>query len=69
MILITGATGNNGVELIKQLSGRGVPLRAFVRNRAPPKQLACQESKSSKAISPILKPSRLHWKEWNGCFC
>jgi len=34
MILITGATGNNGSALVKQLSARGVPMRAFVRNLA-----------------------------------
>lgn len=34
MILITGATGNNGRELVRQLSGAGVPLRALVRSPA-----------------------------------
>jgi uncharacterized protein YbjT (DUF2867 family) len=34
MILITGATGNVGVELVKILSGARQPVRAFVRNRA-----------------------------------
>ena len=43
MILITGATGNNGTELIKQLSARGVPLRAFVRNRAGERTVALPE--------------------------
>lgn len=32
MILITGATGTNGTELIKLLSSRGVPVRAMVRD-------------------------------------
>ena len=31
MILVTGATGNNGVELLKQLSLIGAPVRAMVR--------------------------------------
>ena len=31
MILITGATGNIGLELLKRLSGSGHPVRAFVR--------------------------------------
>ena len=31
MILITGATGNNGIEIVKLLSRRGVPCRALVR--------------------------------------
>lgn len=33
MILITGATGSNGAELVKLLSTRGVPVRAMVRSR------------------------------------
>ncbi len=40
MILITGATGNVGVELVKKLSGRGEPVRAFVRNRAQAQAIA-----------------------------
>lgn len=32
MILVTGATGNNGVEIIKRLSAQGVAVRAMVRN-------------------------------------
>jgi uncharacterized protein YbjT (DUF2867 family) len=31
MILITGATGNNGIEIVKLLSRRGIPCRALVR--------------------------------------
>ncbi|HXA97082.1 MAG TPA: SDR family oxidoreductase [Candidatus Dormibacteraeota bacterium] len=34
MILVTGATGLNGKELVRRLSARGVPLRALVRNAA-----------------------------------
>jgi uncharacterized protein YbjT (DUF2867 family) len=32
MILITGATGTNGVEIIRQLSATGAKVRALVRN-------------------------------------
>lgn len=32
MILITGATGTNGREIVRLLSRRGVPCRALVRN-------------------------------------
>ena len=32
MILITGATGNNGIEIVKLLSRRGIPCRALVRS-------------------------------------
>jgi uncharacterized protein YbjT (DUF2867 family) len=31
MILVTGATGNNGIEIVKLLSRRGIPCRALVR--------------------------------------
>jgi len=31
MILVTGATGTNGVEIVKLLSQRGVTCRALVR--------------------------------------
>jgi len=34
MILITGATGNNGRELVRQLTAMGQRVRAFVRNPA-----------------------------------
>ena len=32
MILVTGATGLNGSELVRQLSARGVPVRALTRS-------------------------------------
>jgi len=34
MILITGATGSNGIEVAKLLSGTGQTFRAMVRSRA-----------------------------------
>jgi uncharacterized protein YbjT (DUF2867 family) len=33
MILITGATGSNGTELVKLLASRGIPVRAMVRSK------------------------------------
>lgn len=33
MILMTGATGNNGGEIVKQLVTAGVPVRVLVRDR------------------------------------
>lgn len=33
MILVTGATGSNGIELVSLLSRAGVPVRAMVRRR------------------------------------
>src|ERR1700680_5008914 len=32
MILVTGATGLNGAELVRRLAARGVAVRALVRN-------------------------------------
>ena len=34
MILVTGATGKTGSELIKRLSARGAQVRGLVRNSA-----------------------------------
>ena len=34
MILVTGATGLNGSELVRRLSAKGIPSRALVRNPA-----------------------------------
>jgi uncharacterized protein YbjT (DUF2867 family) len=33
MILVTGATGSNGSEIVKRLTVKNVPVRAMVRNR------------------------------------
>jgi uncharacterized protein YbjT (DUF2867 family) len=33
MILVTGATGNNGTEIVKRLVEAGAPVRAMVRDR------------------------------------
>jgi uncharacterized protein YbjT (DUF2867 family) len=40
MILITGATGNVGTELVKKLSARGQKFRAFVHSRARARAIA-----------------------------
>jgi uncharacterized protein YbjT (DUF2867 family) len=40
MILVTGATGLNGKELVRQLSARGVAVRALVRNPAKAEAIA-----------------------------
>jgi len=40
MILVTGATGNNGVELIKELYARRATVRAVVRKRAGARAIA-----------------------------
>jgi len=40
MILVTGATGLNGKELLRKLSARGVAVRALVRNPAKAEAIA-----------------------------
>jgi uncharacterized protein YbjT (DUF2867 family) len=40
MILVTGATGLNGSELMRRLSAKGIPSRALVRNPAKALPLA-----------------------------
>jgi len=40
MILITGATGNVGIELTRKLFDRGLPVRAFVRDRSRAKAIS-----------------------------
>src|SRR5450432_211330 len=40
MILVTGATGLNGSELVRRLSARGIPVRALVRNVAKAEELS-----------------------------
>jgi uncharacterized protein YbjT (DUF2867 family) len=40
MILVTGATGLNGSELVRRLSAQGIPSRALVRNLAKAQALA-----------------------------
>ena len=40
MILVTGATGLNGSELVRRLSAKGIPVRALVRSAARAKGLS-----------------------------
>jgi uncharacterized protein YbjT (DUF2867 family) len=40
MILVTGATGANGSEVVRRLSARGIPVRALVRNMAKASRLS-----------------------------
>jgi len=40
MILVTGATGLTGGELVRRLSAKGVPVRALVRNTAKAEALS-----------------------------
>jgi uncharacterized protein YbjT (DUF2867 family) len=50
MILVTGATGNNGTEILKLLSGRKERIRAMVRERKPiPGVRPCPELELAEA--------------------
>lgn len=40
MILVTGATGNNGLEILKRLASQNVQARAMVRARDRAKVIA-----------------------------
>jgi uncharacterized protein YbjT (DUF2867 family) len=63
MILITGATGNVGAELIKKLSERGTPARAFVRNRAQARAIALPGIEIVEGDFSNLKHSHALWRE------
>ena len=63
MILITGATGNNGLEIVKLLSRTGVACRALVRSseksgalaNLPGVQLAYGDFAHPDALAPALE--------------
>lgn len=59
MILVTGATGNIGRELIMQLAQTGKPVRALVRNKAKAAQMFQAFSNIELAEGDIAKPSTL----------
>lgn len=40
MILVTGATGSNGSEIVKRMVTQNVPVRAMVRDRSHAKAIA-----------------------------
>ncbi|MBH8552605.1 NAD(P)H-binding protein [Nostocaceae cyanobacterium CENA357] len=39
-ILVTGATGSNGTEIVKRLTAQNVEVRAMVRNHDRAKEIA-----------------------------
>jgi uncharacterized protein YbjT (DUF2867 family) len=57
MILITGATGRVGGATLKQLSNRGVPVRALLRN--PEKAAAVAGPAVETAIGDLAQPRSL----------
>src|SRR5216683_2079055 len=44
MILVTGATGLNGSELVRRLAARGVPVRALVRSATKAEGLSLRQN-------------------------
>ena len=52
-ILITGATGNIGTELIKILAAQKVPFRAMVRKAEDAKQLT--DLKGVEAVVDVVR--------------
>ena len=50
MILITGATGTNGTEIVKQLSDKGVKIRVMICKR------------ENAGLSALIKHRVCHWK-------
>ena len=84
MILITGATGNNGRELVRQLSLMGQPVRAMVRDSADASKLngsnvetAIGDFERPETIESALRgvdkaflltPIAEHFVEWQGTF-
>jgi uncharacterized protein YbjT (DUF2867 family) len=57
MILITGATGNNGQELVRQLTALGQPVRALVRN--PSEAASLKSPNLELAVGDFEKPDTL----------
>ena len=84
MILITGATGNNGRELVRQLVAAGQRVRALVRNPAkaadhkgPNVELAVGDFDQPATLDAALRdvekaflltPVAEHFVEWQSAF-
>lgn len=60
MILITGATGNNGRELVRQLTAVGQRVRALVRDSSD----AAKETKEGELLTNRAKQSS--WRRFTG---
>ncbi len=58
MILVTGATGLNGKELVRQLSAKGVAVRALVRDAAKAADLAALPHVEI-AVGDMMSPETL----------
>ncbi|HXG75638.1 MAG TPA: NAD(P)H-binding protein [Gaiellaceae bacterium] len=55
MILVTGATGNVGAQVVRELRERGAPVRAFVRDAARARRLLGDEVEL--AVGDLAEPA------------
>ncbi len=69
MILVTGATGTNGVELINQLTARGEDVRALREIPKRPSNFYRPTSRSRAATWTILNRSPRPWRASTRYFC
>jgi uncharacterized protein YbjT (DUF2867 family) len=68
VILITGATGNNGQELIRQLTVMGQRVRAFVRKPAEGVRLNGPNIEIAVGDFDLPETLRRHWWVWRRPF-
>jgi uncharacterized protein YbjT (DUF2867 family) len=61
MILVTGASGSNGSEIVRRLSERGVAVRAMVRTPSDQAKDAVPGVESVRATSTNRKLSGVSW--------
>jgi uncharacterized protein YbjT (DUF2867 family) len=57
MVLVTGATGNVGRHLVRELRDRGVPARAFVRDE----RKAAEDKEDTEEKSAHLREGGPQW--------
>jgi len=77
MILMTGATGTNGIEIVKLLSRSGVPSRALVRNpekttrlsNFPEVEIVQGDMARPESLTPVLQGIAKGPERGRGCRC
>ena len=69
MILVTGATGTNGTEILKRLATGDVQVRAMVRNRERASGIALPYVEVVEGDFDRLRRFLPHSLEWNVRFC
>jgi nucleoside-diphosphate-sugar epimerase len=69
MILVTGATGTVGSEVVKRLSAHGIKARAVTRDLGKPRPIHCRTSSSSRAILTMLSRCVGRAPAWHGLSC